>query len=203
MLPTIMNWLSGNYIEVSGTILGIVYLYFSIKGNIWLWFFGLATSAIYVYVFFVSRLYADMSINMYYVVISIYGWINWKFIGNDDSKKLEITGLDRKGYFIAVGITLLLFAGISFLLKSYTDSDIIYPDAFTTAGSIVATWMLARKIMDHWLFWIVIDGLSIGIYLYKELYATVILFTIYTIMAITGYREWRKIQQRNRQAGLR
>ncbi|NBC83213.1 MAG: nicotinamide riboside transporter PnuC [Bacteroidetes bacterium] len=192
MYSSFISWLSGNYIEVIGTILGLLYLYFSIKGNIWLWFFGLATSAVYVYVFYVSKLYADMSLNVYYVLVSIYGFINWKFIGNDDSKILAIKKLDKNGYLLSISITLLLFICIGYMLDNFTDSDIPYLDAFTTAASVVATWMLARKIIDHWLFWIVIDATSLGIYIYKELYATVVLFIIYTIMAIAGYMSWKK-----------
>jgi nicotinamide mononucleotide transporter len=86
----------------------------------------------------------------------------------------------------------VLFGIIAFILINFTDSEIPYWDAFTTAGSFVATWMLARKIIEHWLIWIIVDSVSLGLYIYKGLYATVILFAVYTLLAVMGYIEWKK-----------
>jgi nicotinamide mononucleotide transporter len=93
---------------------------------------------------------------------------------------------------ILAGVSLLLFALIWFILKNYTDSNVPVADSLATSLSIVATWMLARKILEHWLVWIFVDLFSIGLFWYKELYPTVVLFVVYTIMAVVGYFEWKK-----------
>jgi nicotinamide mononucleotide transporter len=189
----IIKWLSDNYIEILGLITGLLYLYFSIKQNILMWLFGLLSSTIYIYVYFISKFYADMGLQVYYVFISIYGWYYWLYGKRKHNEKdLPVSKISIKLALILFFVNLMLFLIISYILKNYTDSSLPYWDAFTTAASIVATWMLARKIIEHWLIWIVVDSVSFGLYLYKGLYPTVILFSVYTIMAIIGYREWKK-----------
>jgi nicotinamide mononucleotide transporter len=186
------QWLFDNYIEILATITGLIYLVYSVRGNILLWPFGLITSALYVYVFFMSKIYADMGINIYYVIISIYGWIHWSTGEKSDKNELPVSRLKLRLSLILGLITLGIFCIIAYILKNFTDSDIAYWDAFVTAASITATWMLARKIMEHWLLWVVVDGISIGLYIYKGLYPTVVLFVVYTSLAVTGYHEWKK-----------
>lgn len=193
MLQQILDWVSNNYIELSATFFGLLYILLSIKQSIWCWPAGLITSALYVYVFFISKFYADMSLQVYYVVVSIYGWYHWQY--GSKSKKaddLKITTLKPNLAIVLTLITAALFVLIAYILINFTDSTIPYWDAFTTAASFVATWMLARKIIEHWLIWIVVDAISMGLYAYKELYPTVILFAVYTILAVLGYFEWKK-----------
>ena len=193
MLQNILLWISQNYIELLGSIFGLLYILFSIKQNIWCWPIGFITSALYIYVFFVSKFYADMGLQVYYLVISLYGWYHWMFGAKNkkqDDLKITKTGL-------RVGIILFLtnavtFIFIAYILVNFTDSEIPYWDAFTTSASFVATWMLARKMIEHWIIWIIVDLVSLGLYIYKGLYPTVILFAVYTILALLGYLEWKK-----------
>jgi len=188
-----IKWLSGNYVELLGAILGVIYVFFSIRQNILTWPVGLLTSILYVWVFFVSKLYADMGLQMYYVVISIYGWYEW-LRGNQSnhSEPIKVSRLSMKLGFILSIISLFLFILIWFILKNYTDSPVPVADALATALSIIATWMLARKILEHWLVWIFVDAFSIGLFIYKDLLPTVILFVVYTVMAVVGFIEWKK-----------
>jgi nicotinamide mononucleotide transporter len=192
-MELIIKWLSGNYIELLGAILGIVYIFFSIRQSILTWPVGLLTSILYVWVFLVSKLYADMGLQMYYVVISVYGWYEW-LRGNQSnhSESIQVSRLQMKLGIILSVVSLLLFLLIWFILKNYTDSPVPMADALATALSIVATWMLARKILEHWLVWIFVDAFSIGLFWYKDLHPTVILFVVYTGMAYLGYIEWKK-----------
>lgn len=193
MSELIIKWLSGNYIELLGAILGTVYIFFSIRQSILTWPVGLLTSVLYVWVFFVSKLYADMGLQLYYVVISIYGWYEW-LRGNqsDKTQMLPISRITlRLGLTLSV-VSLFIFMVIWFILKNYTDSPVPIADALATALSIVATWMLARKILEHWLVWIFVDAFSIGLFWYKDLLPTVFLFALYTIMAVVGFIEWKK-----------
>jgi nicotinamide mononucleotide transporter len=192
-MELIIKWLSGNYIELLGAILGIAYIFFSRKQSILTWPVGLLTSVLYVWVFFISKLYADMGLQVYYVVISIYGWYEW-LRGNQSnhSEPIQVSRLSMKLGFSLSIVSLFLFLLIWFILKNYTDSPVPMADAFATALSIVATWMLARKILEHWLVWIFVDAFSIGLFWYKDLLPTVILFVVYTVMAYVGYREWKR-----------
>lgn len=194
----IICWLVRDYIELAATLTGIIYLVYSIKGDRRLWFYGLITSALYVYVFYISGIYADMGINAYYVIISIYGWIHWTFYQQKEKHQLPYSAADKKQWLFIFLAIAILFLAIGLILDKATDSNIPYWDAFTTSSGIVATWMLARKIIDHWLIWIVVDFISVGLYFYKGLYPTVFLFVLNTVLAVTGYIQWRrawKLQQ--------
>ncbi|MDY6801435.1 MAG: nicotinamide riboside transporter PnuC [Bacteroidota bacterium] len=196
MLEQILFWIFDNYIELLGALFGLLYIILSIKQNIWCWPVGLITSALYIYVFFVTKFYADMGLQVYYLVVSIYGWYFWMFGGKSTKKDdLKISNLGFRRFLYVVVATAVLFGIIAFILVNFTDSEIPYWDAFTTAGSFVATWMLARKIIEHWLIWIIVDSVSLGLYIYKGLYATVILFAVYTLLAVIGYIEWKKEQK--------
>lgn len=193
MLDVVMLWISDNYIELLGTVFGLLYILLSIKQNIWCWPVGLITSALYVYVFFVTKFYADMGLQVYYVIVSIYGWYHWKFGAKSKQQDdLKISKTTFKLGLILFFSTIVLFILIAYILVNYTDSEVPYWDSFTTAASFVATWMLARKLIEHWIVWIVVDAVSLGLYVYKGLYPTVILFAVYTILAVLGYIEWKK-----------
>jgi nicotinamide mononucleotide transporter len=193
VIDQIAKWISENYIEILGAILGIAYVFFSIRQNILTWPVGLLTSLLYVWVFLVSKLYADMGLQVYYVVISIYGWYEWLY-GNRNSTEttLKVSRLTIRFGFVLSTITALIFVIIWIILKNFTDSTVPVADALATALSLVATWMLARKILEHWLIWIFVDIFSIGLFWYKELYPTVFLFVVYTVMAFVGFIEWKK-----------
>jgi nicotinamide mononucleotide transporter len=189
----IIRWVADNYIEILGVVTSLVYLYFSVKQHIWLWPFGIISSALFIYIFFANRFYADMSLQGYYLFISIYGWYNWSR-GKRDSEtgKLPVTRIRLKTAVILFIILAVVWIGIALLLMHFTNSDVYWGDAFTTAGSIIATWMLARKILEHWLLWVIVDSVSVGLYLYKEMYPTVLLYFIFTVIAVIGFYTWKK-----------
>ncbi len=193
MLDATFLWISDNYIELLGAVFGLLYILLSIKQNIWCWPVGLITSALYVYVFFVTKFYADMGLQVYYVIVSIYGWYHWKFGSKSKQQDdLKISKTTVKLGVILVISSIVLFVLIAYILVNYTDSEVPYWDSFTTAASFVATWMLARKLIEHWIVWIIVDAVSLGLYVYKGLYPTVILFAVYTLLAVLGYIEWKK-----------
>lgn len=194
MNDQVLEWLALHWVEVAGTILGITYVFLSIRQNILTWLLGLLTSLLYIYVFFSSKFYADMVLQVYYVWVSIYGWILWSRGKNTGHgrEELPVTLLSMKLAWRLLLVALLLWLGIFGILKYYTDSPVPFGDAFTTAFSIVATWMLARKILEHWIVWIVVDFVSLVLYLYKGLYPTSVMFVIYTVAAWWGYVEWKR-----------
>ena len=192
MFEIISEWLVSNYIELTGAVLGLLYIFFSIKQNILTWLTGLLTSALYVFVFFKTKFYADMGLQGYYVLISIYGWYFWIKGDNNRKEETPVTKLSKSMLIALIPIMLILYGLILYILLNFTDSPVPYMDSMTTALSIIATWMLARKIIEHWLIWIFVDAFSAGLYIYKDLWPTTVLFFVYTIMAYIGYKEWKK-----------
>ena len=191
-MEVVFTYLQTNWIELAGSALSIIYLYLSIKQKASLWIFGFLCSLLYVVVFFQSKFYADMSLQFYYLGVSIFGWISWKAGKPENRKELPVKRTTPLSGAIILIIALVFYFLYYFILSEYTDSPLPKADAFTTALSIVATWMLARKMIEHWWLWIIVDSVSAGLYFYKALYPTAILFVIYTVMAIIGYRQWTK-----------
>jgi nicotinamide mononucleotide transporter len=193
MLESVLSWAINNWIELFGTISGLLYIFFSIRHNIWLWPIGILTSAAYIIVFYQSKLYADMSLQAYYLVVSVYGWYHW-VAGKqklDKTGELKISRLKPYQWIVSIAACIFL-AAIYYPFGSYFGASYPIIDGLITGGSIVATWMLTRKIIEQWIFWIIIDGASIWLVIAKERYITVILMTVYTVMAIVGYIKWKR-----------
>ncbi|MGW8316041.1 MAG: nicotinamide riboside transporter PnuC [Bacteroidales bacterium] len=186
------EWLSARAVEIAAVLFSLAYLYFSIRQLILLWPMGIISALLYMVVFYQSKFYADMGLNGYYLIVSVYGWIHWSKAGKEGGSTLPVTRINGSTALLLGVLTLLGFFGIGFGLDRFTDSPIPYWDALTTAVSFAATWMLARKILEHWILWIFVDAISIGLYLYRGLYPTLVLFAVYTTMAIIGYLEWKK-----------
>ena len=187
-----LDWINTNSVEIIGTLSGFIFLYFEIKQSKWLWPVGLFSALMYIYVFFMVKFYADMGLQFYYVFISIYGWFHWSKSKKSNKPELPVSSLKTPLFFKLLLASLSIYIPITFILLNYTDSPLPYWDSLTTALSIVATWMLAKKILEQWLVWVLVDAISVGLYLYKELYPTAILFAVYTILALYGYFQWKK-----------
>jgi nicotinamide mononucleotide transporter len=194
----VLDWFIKNHFEIICAITSLIYLYFSVKQNIWLWPLGIISSVYSVLVFYHSQLYADMSLNVYYIIVSFYGWFYWwtrKDNTAHDSIKIFTLSFANWVEYLSVALVLSLsFAGILIHIPQklgLTPSSIPWMDASLTAGSAVATWMLARKVLEQWLWWVVIDAISVGVLIYKNLYIMAGLFVVYTIMAVVGYIKWR------------
>ena len=193
MIHTITEWLLSNKIELLGAILGIMYIIFSIRQNLFTWPTGILTSLLYIVVFYKSALYAAMGLQVYYVLISIYGWILWLRGKTENSKSMLSVQFVKRELWLKIASALItIYAVILFILLNFSDSDVPFMDSLTTSLSIVATWMLAKKYIEHWIIWILVDVVSSGLYIYKNLWPTVVLFCIYTLMAFIGFIEWKK-----------
>lgn len=189
----ITDWLTINWVETIAALLGLIGIYLQIKQNPWYWFSALIMVLMYIFVFYQAGFYADMSFQFYYLIVSIYGWTHWVTSrGKADNESLIVYKLSKSQWIIALLVSIIFFAVIYFILDKYTNSQVAIGDAFTTALSITATWLLARKILENWLFWIIVDVVSTGLYFYKGLFPSAILFTVLTVLAIVGYIKWRK-----------
>lgn len=191
----VIQWISENYIELIAAALGLLAISLQIRQNVWYWLVSIIMVSMYIYVYIQSKLYADMSLQVYYLVVSFYGWYYWLHGGKQKDKQKSEAPVRKspvKLKLILLSISIVLFFFIAWILINFTDSDVPWWDSFTTSLSFVATWMLAKKYIENWLIWIVVDATSVGIYIYKGLYPTTILFAVLTVLAFVGYFAWLK-----------
>ncbi|MDD4609704.1 MAG: nicotinamide riboside transporter PnuC [Bacteroidaceae bacterium] len=191
-----------NYLELLGTLVGLIYLYLEYRASIYLWIVGVIMPAIYIGIYHDAGLYADMGINIYYLLAAVYGWMIWM---RGKQKARAFTATANQPSFLPIRYTPLqqwkwllliggvLFVGIGVLLQQYTDSTVPWLDSFTTAVSIVGMWQLAHKYLEQWITWIVVDAVSCGLYIYKGLDLTAALYALYTVIAIFGYFKWKRM----------
>ena len=185
-------------LEFVGLIIGLLYLYLEYKANIWLWPVGVIMPLVYIVIFYQSKFYADMGIYVYYFFASIYGWYIWsKSIKKAD--EVLISQLPIKYLSKMIAIFVIIFAAIAFVLIRFTDSPVPYGDSLTTTLSIIAMWMLAHKYIEQWLLWIVVNVISTGLYFWKGLDTTAVLFIVYSIIPIFGYFKWKKMMMEQQQ----
>ena len=154
-------------LEIIGTIVGLAYLWLEYRASIYLWIACIIMPAIYIFVYYEAGLYADFGINVYYLGAAIYGWCAWKYGQNSrEVKELPITQMPKRNWAKAFLVFLLSFLAIAWLLINFTDSDVPWWDAFTTALSVIGMWMLARKYLEQWWVGIVVDVVCVGLYIY-------------------------------------
>lgn len=172
--------------------LAIAYLILAIKQNIWCWPAAFFSTLIYSIIFFDVSLLMDSALNVYYLIMAVYGWYTWKYGGKLQNTELEVStyGLIKNIKIIALLSVISLVFG--FVMSNYTSADFAYIDSFTTIFAVFTTYMLAQKVLENWIYWIVIDFISIYIYIQKGLNLTAILFVIYTVLAFVAYRKWKE-----------
>ncbi len=199
-----------DYLEIVGTAVGLVYIWLEYKANIYLWIAGVVMPAIYIFVYYRAGLYADFGINIYYLLATVYGWLVWRYgaywkrkLGRktkETKTELPITQMPVEYLPRLIIILLVLFFGIAYILVCHTDSTVPWLDSFPTALSVIGMWMLARKYIEQWLAWIVVDITCCGLYIYKELYFTGVLYGLYAVIAIFGYFKWKELMEKPAQA---
>ena len=185
------------FVEILGTVAGLLYLWLEYRASIYLWVASIIMPALYLVVYYDAGLYADMGINIYYLLIAIYGWAAWRYgfslRRGSEGRELPISHTPAGVWLPLAGITLLLFVAIAQVLIHFTDSTVPWADAFTTALSVVGMWMLARKYVEQWWVWLVVDVASVALYVYKDLHFTAVLYALYAVVAIFGYRKWKQL----------
>jgi len=191
MKDDFIKYICDNWTELVGALISFIYIYLSIKQKMSLWLFGFLSSVFYIVVFYKTKFYADMSLQFYYLGASIYGWIHWEK-GSAGSDELPVQRLTLKKSVYFAAVTMVIFLVYFLILSKYTDSTIPKADALVGALSIVGTWMLARKLLENWIVWVVADALSTGLFIYKHMYPTTCLFFVYTLMSVAGFIQWRK-----------
>ncbi len=186
------NWMHHNWVEVLGFASALLYLYFSIKQNIWVWPWGIITSSAYFFFYLDVKLYAIAGLNIYYVLISFYGWYNWKHGNSEATSDLPVRKLFPKEFLVLGVIAVAIIFILQFILKHYSDSPVPWSDAIIASFSIVATWMMTKKILENWIVWLLADSFTVIVYLNQEIFLTSLLFMVYASMTLVGFKAWKK-----------
>lgn len=178
-------------LEVVGVISGLLCVYLAAKNIIWNWPLAIISVAIYIFIFYDSHLFADMGLQVYFLSINIYGWYFWSRKKPSEAKTPVTLIKQREILLSALAIVIFTFL-LGWLLYNHTTASYPYLDSFCTACSIVAQFFMARKVLQNWLLWIFVDAIYVGIYIFKDLHLTAVMYAIYIVIALIGYVDWKK-----------
>lgn len=176
--------------EAAGVVLAVAYLVLAVRQNILCWAAALMSSLIYMVVFYSALLYMESALQIFYAAMAVYGWYQWRYAGDDGTGVRIHTWTFTRHVQVIAGITVT--AVLAGWIMSKTDAAFPYADALTTVAAIVTTFMVARKVLENWVYWFVIDSISVYLYVARELYLTALLFVFYLVLIVIGYRRWRR-----------
>lgn len=189
-------------LDITSTVVGLIYLYLEFKANIWLWVVSIIMPLIDTVLYFEAGLYADFGMAIYYALAAVYGYATWRFGKKKESSSttdMPITHFRRRYLLPSVAVFLAAWAAIYLILIYFTDSTVPVIDSFVNALSIIGLWALARKYAEQWLIWVAVDAVCCGLYAYKGIPFKAGLYGIYTIVAVFGYFKWRSMMNENEQ----
>lgn len=191
----VQPFLAEHWLDILGTITGLIYIYQEYKASIWLWLTGIIMPIIYIFVYLDAGLYADFGMQVYYTLAAIYGFVAWKFFKKDDSESdsAEITHLPKKYILPSIVAFAVLWYGIFLILIHFTNSNVPVLDSCANALSVIGLWALAKKYIEQWWIWVVVDAGLSALYVYKEIPFTAGLYALYVIIAIAGYFKWKRM----------
>jgi nicotinamide mononucleotide transporter len=178
-------------LELLAVVMAIAYLLLAIRQNIWCWFCAGVSTAIYVYLFLDAKLYMESVLNVFYFAMALYGWYVW-YSGRAGNTELPVSVWPRSIHTIALAIIAATSLTSGFLLERFTDAAFPYIDSMTTWSAIWATFLVARKVLENWWYWLVIDTVSVSIYWARDLQLTSLLFVLYVILVPIGLLNWTR-----------
>jgi nicotinamide mononucleotide transporter len=187
------------WLQPAAVTTGIISVYLSVKQNIWSWPTALVNVTLYFFVFREASLYADMGLQVFYFVLSVYGWYEWLY-GGEKHTELRVSRVTPRVAGILIAITVAGVAALDFVLRRTPDT-VPFLDSLTSTASIVGQWMMTKKILENWTVWIAVNVLSVGMYAYKGLNQTAGLYLGFLVLAIMGYIKWRRSYNADRAAG--
>lgn len=177
-----------NFLEPLAAVLAIVYLVLAIRQILACWYAAFVSSLIYLWIFFDARLYMETALQIFYAAMAVYGWYQWRY-GGAGHAGVRISVWRPRQHAMAITGVLVFAAAFGWMLTS-TDAAFPYLDSFTTVAAIVTTWMVARKVLENWIYWFVIDSVSVYLYTARDLYLTAGLFLLYLVLVVIGFRAW-------------
>jgi nicotinamide mononucleotide transporter len=180
-----------NSIEIVAAVFGVVSVFLSVRQNIWSWPTAIVNVGLYIFVFYGSKLYADTGLQVVYVVLNAYGWYHWLY-GGKNRTELPVTRTSARLWLVLVALVAAGTAVLGTLLTQKTDAALPYVDSLTTSTSLVAQWMMTRKLLENWIIWVAVDVVYIGMYINKSLYVTAVLYFIFLVLSAMGFLQWRR-----------
>ena len=190
----IFDFLQTNWFEIVAAILAITYLILAMLQDIRCWIAWIISSLMYFFVMYSANLYMEALLQIFYIFIGLYGLYQWRFKA-DKKDALKITTWSVKNHLIVIGALVFLTFMSGYVLMIYTAAASPFIDAFTTWGAIAASYLVAKKILENWFYWFVIDFVSVFLFISRELYPTALLFVFYLVLVVFGYSAWRKSWQ--------
>ena len=190
----IFDFLQANWFEIFAAILAIAYLILAMLEDIRCWVAWIISSLMYFFVMYSANLYMEALLQIFYIFIGLYGLYQWRFKA-DKKDALKITTWSVKNHLIVIGALVFLTSLSGYVLMIYTAAASPFIDAFTTWGAIAASYLVAKKILENWFYWFVIDFVSVFLFISRELYPTALLFIVYLVLVVIGYSAWRKSWQ--------
>ncbi|WP_424687286.1 MAG: nicotinamide riboside transporter PnuC [Halarcobacter ebronensis] len=178
--------------EAIAMLLAIAYILLAVKQSLWCWPAAFVSTLIYTILFFDVSLLMDSALNAYYLIMAVYGWYSWKYGGKLQEQELKVSSYGLIKNIKIIFVLTLISLAFGYVMANYTSADFAYIDSFTTVFAVFTTYMLAKKILENWIYWIVIDIVSIYIYIQKGLNLTAILFVIYTVLAFVAFKKWKE-----------
>lgn len=177
---------------MAGTFFGLLYLFFEYRASMLMWPFGLLMSGFYIFVFAASGFYSGAAINVYYIVMGIYGWLVWRKKAQESQKLRHIR---QSSHFVLLALSVFaLWGGLSFFL-SKTNSPVFVVDALITSLSLVAMWMLTQRYVEQWILLIIANVISVFAFAYSQLYFTSAMYAVYAIASLAAYFHWKKMAE--------
>ena len=192
----ISNYIAENWFEITAVIFAILYLVLAVKQNILCWICGIISSILYFFILRSVDLYMEAYLQIFYVFMGFYGWHQWK-IGVSGSGSFLVNTWNKSKHFYAISMIFILSYISAILLRTFTDAALPFFDALVTWGSVVATYMVAKKLLENWLYWLVIDSISILLFISRDLWLTACLFGVYIVIIVFGFRLWSKALKEN------
>ncbi|MDC1359059.1 nicotinamide riboside transporter PnuC [Gammaproteobacteria bacterium] len=189
----ISNFIVQNWLESTAVIFAILYLILAVKQNILCWTAGIISSVLYFFIMQKAELYMEAYLQVFYVVMGIYGWSQWS-ASNASNPIFIVNTWSKYQHMITISIILVLSLLSGFLLERYTDAALPFLDALVSWGAVVATYMVAKKLLENWIYWFVIDATSIFLFIERGLWLSAILFATYLVIIFFGYQSWNKVR---------
>ena len=189
----ISNFIVQNWLESTAVIFAILYLILAVKQNILCWTAGIISSVLYFFIMQKAGLYMEAYLQVFYVVMGIYGWSQWS-ASNASNPSFIVNTWSKYQHMITISIILVLSLLSGFLLERYTDAALPFLDALVSWGAVVATYMVAKKLLENWIYWFVIDATSIFLFIERGLWLSAVLFATYLVIIFFGYQSWNKVR---------
>ena len=189
----ISNFIVQNWLEITAVIFAILYLILAVKQNILCWIAGIISSVLYFFIMQKAGLYMEAYLQVFYVVMGIYGWSQWS-ASNASNPSFIVNTWSKYQHMITISIILVLSLLSGFLLERYTNAALPFLDALVSWGAVVATYMVAKKLLENWIYWFVIDATSIFLFIERDLWLSAILFATYLVIIFFGYQSWKKVR---------